>query len=220
MISAMTAPITRAPPTSARRPGISWNASHTQNGMSGVSRVAIKSHEAGQADPEDIGTGARIADDNYDAAERRKTGQQGWQSDDFSKPYPGQCCGDEWSCCDDDRYIRHAGQLQNRDETHHAQGRQRRNQPTALFHPGQILHAGSTLQHHQNGRDDAPAEQPSPKQYGPGVEGKQPCEKRCRTPGHGGSDNKSDARAMLRMSRRHKGNPVSDTEEPDRKAIA
>jgi len=29
-------------PTSARRAGISWNASHTQKGISGVSSVAIR----------------------------------------------------------------------------------------------------------------------------------------------------------------------------------
>jgi hypothetical protein len=32
----------QAPPTRARSAGISWNASHTQNGISGVSSVAIK----------------------------------------------------------------------------------------------------------------------------------------------------------------------------------
>src|SRR5450631_3560381 len=42
MTSAMTAPMTKAPPTSARSAGISWNASHTQKGISGVSSVAIR----------------------------------------------------------------------------------------------------------------------------------------------------------------------------------
>jgi hypothetical protein len=42
MMSANTAPITKAPPTRARELGISWKASHTQKGISGVSRVAIK----------------------------------------------------------------------------------------------------------------------------------------------------------------------------------
>ena len=41
-MSAMTALITRAPPTSAREEGTSWNASHTQKGINGVSSVPIR----------------------------------------------------------------------------------------------------------------------------------------------------------------------------------
>ncbi|WFU15460.1 hypothetical protein [Bradyrhizobium sp. CB3481] len=41
MMSAITAPITSAPPVSARALGVSSNASHTQNGIIGVSSVEI-----------------------------------------------------------------------------------------------------------------------------------------------------------------------------------
>jgi hypothetical protein len=41
MMSAMTAPITRAPPMRTRGEGTSANASQTQSGISGVSRVPI-----------------------------------------------------------------------------------------------------------------------------------------------------------------------------------
>jgi hypothetical protein len=41
-MSAITAPMTSAPPIRAREDGASWNASHIQNGISGVSSVAIR----------------------------------------------------------------------------------------------------------------------------------------------------------------------------------
>jgi hypothetical protein len=61
------------------------------------------------------------------------------------------------------------------------------------------------LHQHQNGGDEDAAEQPAPEQDGPRVERQQPREKRRRAPGHGGGDDKGDARAVLRMGCRHRG---------------
>jgi hypothetical protein len=128
-------------------------------------------HEAGERQAEDIGTDARIADDNGNTAERHQAGQHGLPSGGFPQPYPGEGRGDERACCDNDRHVRHAGQLQGRDERHHAKGRQRCDQPAALPDPGQIAQTGSALHQRQKRRDETAAEQPSPEQDRPGVEG-------------------------------------------------
>ena len=104
-----------------------------------------KDHETGERDPEHVGAAAGAADDDDDAAQRDEHRQQRSRPQAFAQPDPGNRRGNKRSGCDDDRDIRHAGELQRGDERDHAQHRQGCHQPAALAHVGKVAKAGGAL---------------------------------------------------------------------------
>jgi hypothetical protein len=109
----------------------------------------------------------------------------------------GQRGGDEGLGGDDDRHVGDAGGLQRRNERHHAQRRERSDQPAASPQSHEIAQPRPALDQQVKGRDQAAAEQATPEQDGPGVQGQQPREERGGAPGDGRRDHERNAEPAI-----------------------